>query len=129
MLSDVEILKKDLINYKIGDSLNFLTTLCYTSSAKAGWHDKPREVGTALMLMVSELAEAMEGDRKDLMDSHLPHRKSLEVELADCMIRIFDFCGSMNLDIGGALVEKFLYNQTRADHKREVRALKNGKRY
>lgn len=46
-----------------------------------------------LMLMVSEIAEAMEGERKDLMDDHLPHRKMAEVEMADFIIRLLDFIG------------------------------------
>ena len=33
-----------------------------------------RNVGELLMLCVSELSEAMEGDRKDLADTHLSHR-------------------------------------------------------
>lgn len=52
-----------------------------------------RNVGELLMLAVSELAEAMEGHRKNLMDDKLPHRAMFEVELADCLIRIFDLAG------------------------------------
>lgn len=88
-----------------------------------------RNVGELLMLCVSELAEAMEGDRKNLMDDKLPNRTMLEVELADCMIRIFDIAAGFNLDIGGALVEKCAYNKTRADHQIENRLKENGKKY
>ena len=52
-------------------------------------------VGTKLMLSVSELAEAMEGHRKGLMDDHLPHRPMIEVELADALIRIMDLAGAL----------------------------------
>lgn len=45
------------------------------------------------MLMVSETAEAMEGARKNLMDDKLPHRKMIEVELADTIIRVADYTG------------------------------------
>lgn len=63
------------------------------------WHTKDgvrleRDKGEMLMLQVSELAEAMEGDRKNLMDDHLPHRSMLEVELADTVIRILDYVGA-----------------------------------
>ncbi|XUM19805.1 hypothetical protein ACRAVF_19255 [Bradyrhizobium oligotrophicum S58] len=44
------------------------------------------------MLIVSEIAEAMEGERKSLMDDHLPHRKMVEVELADTLILHFRLC-------------------------------------
>lgn len=88
-----------------------------------------RNVGELLMLAVSELAEALEGDRKNLMDDKLPHRSMLEVELADCMIRILDTARGLNLDIGGAFDEKMIYNATREDHKLESRRLLNGKKY
>src|SRR5579862_9335858 len=71
---------------------------------------KERNVGEMLMLMVSELAEAMEGHRKGLMDDKLPHRKMMEVELADCIIRILDCAHGLGMDIGGALMEKHQYN-------------------
>lgn len=63
------------------------------------WEDletgKPldRNMGELCMLVVSELAEAMEGHRKNLMDDKLLHRKMFEVELADAMIRLLDIAG------------------------------------
>jgi hypothetical protein len=55
-----------------------------------------RNWGEMCMLVVSELAEAMEGDRKNLMDDKLPHRKMFEVELADALIRVLDMLGSLD---------------------------------
>jgi len=52
-----------------------------------------RNKGEMLMLVVTELAEAVEGIRKDLMDDKLPHRKMEEVEMADAFIRLLDFAG------------------------------------
>lgn len=90
---------------------------------------KKRNVGELLMLCVSELAEALEGHRKDLQDDKLPHRKMFEVELADCLIRIFDLAGALNLDLEGAYLEKMEYNKNRADHKIENRKQTGGKKY
>lgn len=88
-----------------------------------------RNVGELLMLCVSELSEAMEGHRKNLPDDKLPHRSMFEVELADCIIRIFDIAGGLELDLGGAYAEKMAYNATRVDHTPEHRKSENGKKY
>ena len=105
------------------------TRLCHQRAKDAGWHDVPREKGTLLMLIVSDISEAMEGERKNLMDDKLPHRKMAEVELADAVIRIMDYCGCYGYDLEGAMAEKLEYNLNREDHKREVRGLKGGKQW
>lgn len=111
------------------DDINELCRICHGSAFAAGWWDKPKENGTRFMLIVSEIAEAMEGDRKNIMDDHLPHRKMVECELADALIRIFDMAGGLGIDLGGAFAEKLHYNQTRLDHTREARAAEHGKKY
>lgn len=88
-----------------------------------------RNVGELLMLIVSEVAEAMEGHRKGLPDDKLPHRPMIEVELADAMIRIFDLAGGMGYDLGGAFEEKIAYNATRHDHTVAARLAPGGKKY
>jgi len=52
-----------------------------------------------LMLIVTEIAEAAEGVRKDCPDDKLPHRKMEEVEIADALIRIFDYCGGFGITL------------------------------
>lgn len=110
-------------------SINELAVEIHQNNVDAGWWDKPREKGTLLMLVVSEIAEAMEGERKDLMDDHLPHRKMAEVELADAVIRILDYAGAFGYDVEGAMAEKLEYNKQRLDHKRENRAKAGGKQF
>ena len=111
------------------DSFEEIQRKCYEQSRDMGWHSKPREIGTRLALIHSEISEALEGARKDLMDDHLPHRKMLEVELADAVIRILDLAESENLDIAGAVAEKLKYNARREDHKLENREKIGGKRF
>ncbi|AFK66680.1 pyrophosphatase [Colwellia phage 9A] len=82
-----------------------------------------------IALMHSELSEGLEGVRKDQMDDKLPHRKMIEVELADAIVRILDASGGWGLDVGGALVEKLVFNITRSDHQPENRLKADGKKY
>lgn len=109
--------------------------IVHTTASNAGWYRDPktgkeieRNFGEVVALMHSELSEALEADRKDLMDDKLPHRDGREVEFADCIIRIFDTARAMNMDLAGAIIEKNRFNRERADHKLENRA-NGGKKY
>jgi len=111
-----------------------LVDACHGAAKDSGWWqnvniEDPLFTPAKLCLVHSEISEAMEGDRKNLQDDHLPHRSMLEVELADAVIRIADLAGGLDLDLAGAIVEKLAYNAKRADHKPENRAEKNGKTY
>lgn len=66
----------------------------FEQNKAVGWWDDPdRCIWSTLQLVITEVAEATEGYRKDLMDDHLPHRKMEEVELADTLIRLLDLGG------------------------------------
>ena len=88
-----------------------------------------RNVGEMIALMHSELSEALEGDRKDRQSDHIEGFSGLEEEMADLLIRAFDFCGGLKLRIGDAFSAKMCYNRTREDHKREARLAMGGKKY
>jgi hypothetical protein len=107
----------------------------YNNNVKAGWYTdidtgepKERNVGEMLMLIVTEVAEGMEGDRKNLMDDKLPQYPMLAVELADAVIRIGDLAGYKGYPLGEIIEAKRAFNATRADHKIENRLKENGKK-
>jgi NTP pyrophosphatase (non-canonical NTP hydrolase) len=108
--------------------------ICHGAAVAGGWwHDintgerLQRNRGELLMLIVSEISEEMEGERKNLMDDKLSHRRMAEVELADAIMRIFDYAGGMGYDLAGAVAEKLAYNAQRADHRPENRRQAGGK--
>ena len=112
-----------------------MVIICHQLAALSGWwdeivglndHQRIRYLASQVALIHSEVSEALEGLRKDKMDDHLPHRKAVEVELADAMIRIMDLAGYRRRDLASAIIEKLAYNQQRADHKRDARAAEGG---
>jgi NTP pyrophosphatase (non-canonical NTP hydrolase) len=87
------------------------------AKAKGFWHEE-RSTPTLLMLIVTELAEACEGDRNNIP---LGEKGALDEELADAIIRILDMCAGKGIDIERAVRNKMAYNKTRP--------IKHGKLY
>lgn len=127
------IWSKKLTKQSLGP-LNGLAVECHEENAR-WWHDLrtgerlDRNKGELLMLIVSEIAEAMEGERKSLVDTHLPHRSMAEVELADALIRIFDYAGAFGYDLDGTVADKREYNRHRLDHTASHRQAAGGKKW
>lgn len=115
-------------------NLNELSQKVHAANIK-WWQDTTtgerikRNKGELIALMHSELSECLEGERKDLMDDKLPHRKMAEVELVDTIIRILDYAGGFGYDLQGAFDEKMAYNAQREDHKYEARKIVGGKQF
>lgn len=127
-------MKPPPLDIHLGATLNELAGL--THAANIHWWIDPkrktalaRNKGELLMLIVSEIAECMEAERTGAVDNHLPTRPGAEVELADALIRIFDYAGAFGYDIGGAFEEKMRYNARRLDHQSDERSKPGGKQW
>lgn len=116
--------------------LNKLSKIVYNYNKEKGFWETERETGTILMLIVSEIAEALEADRKDVFFDHTKNiqwkndwhkatesedvknfvenvKDTFEDEIADTFIRLLDLCGARNIDIEWHIKQKLAYNKTR----------------
>lgn len=115
--------------------LNELRDEIHKAAVDRGFYEEQKELGTLLMLIVGELGEALEADRKmrwaDLKAyqeaGKTPEafrefvKDTVEDEIADTFIRTLDLCGALGIDIEAHVREKLKYNETREK--------RHGKRY
>lgn len=82
-----------------------------------GWWDEERTFGDIIALCHSELSEALEEYRKGYEVDEMYYKgfkpEGVSLELADCIIRILDYCGHEGIDIENAIKIKHKYNKTR----------------
>ena len=89
-----------------GQSLNALAQLCHSIAVEKGFWNEKRNIGEALMLIVTELAEAMEAHR-------LQDQDNFNEEIADTFIRLLDLCGGLQIDIEEEIAKKSKKNKNR----------------
>src|SRR3990172_8876078 len=77
----------------------------YTPTSLDTEEEREKVLGK-LMLVVTEIAEAAEAVRHNDWDN-------FKEEMADAMIRMFDMCGAMNLDIEEEIENKMIINVKR----------------
>lgn len=122
---------------KAGFSLNELAKEIHENAINHGWWEEERRFGEIIALCHSELSEALEEYRNNrpnmyfLADTIGTGRLAIQtvetdidkwkgeklegigIELADCIIRIFDYCAYAKIDIEKAILLKHEYNKTR----------------
>jgi NTP pyrophosphatase (non-canonical NTP hydrolase) len=119
---------KDLngaVQDRFRDTMDVIAESCWRNSEDHGFHtarkvsDPDKTIrdmsdATALMLIVSELSEAMEALRHGNPPSDkIDNFSGMEEELADACIRIFDLCVSRGFLLGDAILAKMSFNETR----------------
>lgn len=87
-------------------TLSEWSQLCHATAREKGFWDKERNTGEALMLIVTELAEAMEAHR-------VQDQENFREELADTFIRLLDLCGGLGIDIEAEIAKKAERNKAR----------------
>lgn len=96
------------------------------ATAKGWWDDYPRiddvvllttdEILSKLMLIVSEISEALEDARVgDMTTTEVGNGKPVGFpsEIADVVIRCMDLCGAMGIDLEGEIERKAAFNRLR----------------
>ena len=89
----------------------------HKTALEHGWWEKPRTLAEQIVLMHSELSEAIEairnGEEGFWIDPKSGKPEGIATELADCIIRIMDTCKNYGWDLEEVMLVKMAYNDRR----------------
>lgn len=115
--------------------LKMVTCLSHQAAVARGWwhniytmESTPRNIGELYALFFTELGEAFEGYRTSAPSVKIPEFTEEEEELADLLVRIFDYATPRELRVWDAYFAKVEYNLRRPDHSLAARRAPKGKK-
>lgn len=99
--------------------MNELAAAIHSCAIAHGWWNEERSIPEVLCLIHSEISEALEEYRvnpsglSDIVFGPDDKPEGFAIELADVIIRTFDLCADLCIDIEDAVRVKMMYNATR----------------
>jgi len=102
-------------NQSDGHYMDVLSRKIYEDNKRKGfWDDGGKPYEQAMLLVISEIIESFEALRAgDIPDDKLPQYRGQDVEIADALIRLLDWCGAHKIPIGEIIEKKLEYNRSR----------------
>ena len=85
--------------------INELADYCYTRARANGHYDRQWTFPELMMMVVCELAEAVEADRREMLNPL--------IELADALIILLGVCAHYDMDIEAEMMHKLEFNKSR----------------
>ena len=98
--------------------INEVARQIHENAVEHGWWDEKRGFPEIIALIHSEVSEALEEYRNGRLPTEVytgngGKPEGIPIELADAIIRIFDYCGYAGIDIDAAITQKHEFNKTR----------------